>query len=76
MNGQIKLISKMVIKTYENFNQVFDFFKRDSYVQVAHIQQNSLKPRLAEPCLLNVFFFFLSTLLQRNQSTANISKPL
>lgn len=58
MNGQIKLISKMDIKTYDNFTQVFDFFMRDSYIQVSHIQQNSLlKPRLAEPCLLNVFFF-------------------
>lgn len=39
MNGQIKLISKMDIKTYDNFNQVFDFYMRDSYVQVFHIQQ-------------------------------------
>lgn len=50
MNGQIKLISKMDIKTYDNFTQVFDFFMRDSYIQVSHIQQNSLKPRLGEPC--------------------------
>lgn len=30
---------------------------RDSFVQVAQIQQKSLKPRLAELCLLNMFFF-------------------
>lgn len=57
MNSQMKLTLKLDIKTYNNFNQVFDFYTRNSFVQVAHIQQNSLTPRLAEPRLLNVFFF-------------------
>lgn len=75
MNGQIKLISKMDIKTYDNFKFLI-FFMRDSYVKDAHIQK-----KLAYASTLGVMFIkcvliFLSALLQRNQFTANISKPL